>query len=155
MTEQEIHAICKKYNIQNYSINLDGSIDVDGNVVISDIVLGNVKSPNIIEKIPLKFNKVNRSFYCNHNELTSLYDCPKEVGGYFDCCYNKLTSLEGSPIKVGGRFLCFSNELTSLEGYNGNYTNLLCGNKKKLVEIDIIDRKKKNRKQKLKILEKL
>ena len=32
MTNQEIHDICKKYGIQNYTINPDGSIDVNGNV---------------------------------------------------------------------------------------------------------------------------
>jgi hypothetical protein len=30
--EQEIHDICKKYYIENYTINDDGSIDVDDNV---------------------------------------------------------------------------------------------------------------------------
>ena len=30
MTEQEIHDICKKYNIKNYTINPDGSTDVEG-----------------------------------------------------------------------------------------------------------------------------
>ena len=34
--EQKIHDICKKYNIKNYSINTDGSIDVDGNVDLSN-----------------------------------------------------------------------------------------------------------------------
>jgi hypothetical protein len=32
MTKKEIHNICKKYNIKNYSFNEDLSIDVDGNV---------------------------------------------------------------------------------------------------------------------------
>ena len=32
MEEQEIHKICKSYEIENYSINSDGSIDVDGDV---------------------------------------------------------------------------------------------------------------------------
>lgn len=31
MTEQKIHNICKVYNINNYKINSDGSIDVDKN----------------------------------------------------------------------------------------------------------------------------
>ncbi len=32
MNIQKIHNICKKYDIENYSINSDGSIDVDGDV---------------------------------------------------------------------------------------------------------------------------
>lgn len=31
-SKKDIHSICKKYGIKNYSINEDGSIDVDGNV---------------------------------------------------------------------------------------------------------------------------
>lgn len=30
-----IDKLCKKYNIKNYNINEDGSIDVDGNVDLS------------------------------------------------------------------------------------------------------------------------
>lgn len=38
MTEQEIHNICKKLKIKNYTINSDGSIDVDGDVILSGLV---------------------------------------------------------------------------------------------------------------------
>ena len=30
---EDIESICKKYNITNYTINVDGSIDVNGNVI--------------------------------------------------------------------------------------------------------------------------
>ncbi len=62
MSEQEIHNICEKYNITNYTINPDGSIDVDDGVDLSgkDLI-----------KIPLKFNKVNGWFDCSYNQLTS------------------------------------------------------------------------------------
>ena len=146
MTEQEIKDICKKYNIENYTINPDGSIDVDGIVKL--------KNKDLVE-IPLKFNKVSRSFDCSHNQLTTLEGSPKEVGGAFDCSCNNLTTLEGSPKVVGRNLLCYHNPLESLEGYNGNYKKLICQNRKKLVEIDIIDRKKKVRKQKLKLTENL
>ena len=43
MNNQEIHNICKKYNITNYSINSDGSIDVEGNV---NLVKKNLKELN-------------------------------------------------------------------------------------------------------------
>ena len=61
--DDSIESICKKYGITNYSINIDGSIDVDSDVNLSEKKL---------TKLPLKFNK---------------------VGGYFNCSYNKLTSL--------------------------------------------------------------
>ena len=76
---ESINEICKEYNIINYTINPDGSIDVNENVDLSDYNL---------TKLPLKFNKVN---------------------GFFDCGGNELTSLEGSPKEVNGSFYCFNN----------------------------------------------
>ncbi len=35
MTEQEIHSICKKYEIKDYTINMDGSIDVHNSVYLN------------------------------------------------------------------------------------------------------------------------
>ena len=29
---EDIDSICKKYGIKNYTINVDGTVDVDGNV---------------------------------------------------------------------------------------------------------------------------
>ena len=98
---------CKKYGIENYTINDDGSIDVDGDVDLNR---------NGLTKIPLKFRKVSGYFCCSYNQLTSLSGSPSEVGGEFYCYDNKLTSLEGSPEKVGGYFDCSDNQLTSLEG---------------------------------------
>ena len=105
--EQEIHDICKKYKIKNYTINTDGSIDVDGDVSISNKGL---------KSIPLKFNKVSGNFTCYGNQLCNLEGCPKEVGGWFDCSINKLTSLIGGPEFVELNYDCYKNNLTSLEG---------------------------------------
>ncbi len=105
--EQEIIEICKEYNIENYTINSDGSIDVDGNVDLSYMRL---------VKIPLKFNKITGVFVCYRNQLTSLEGCPKEVGGGFYCYGNQLTSLEGCPKEVGGGFNCSDNRITDLQG---------------------------------------
>ncbi len=128
MSEQEIHSICERYEIVNYSINPDGSIDVRGNVNLSY---------NKLRELPLKFNIVHGHFYCDNNKLTSLNKFPKFVGGdcnisynnltslkgsieyvvgYFDCSCNKLTSLKGSLLGVGYIFNCSYNQLTSLEG---------------------------------------
>ena len=106
--EEEIKKICKKYKIENYTINPDESIDVDGDVDLSHRKLS---------KIPLNFNKVSGNFWIhNNNNLTSLEGCPKEVGKWFSCSDNNLTSLEGCPKFVDGRFSCSNNKLTSLEG---------------------------------------
>ena len=102
-----VEEICKKYHITNYTINLDGSIDVDGNVNITSFEF---------PEIPITFNKVSGSFYCQSNGLTTLKGSPKYVGGSFYCQKNKLTSLSGSPESVGSLFNCGFNDLTDLKG---------------------------------------
>jgi hypothetical protein len=104
MTTEEI---CEKYYITNYSINPDGSIDVNG-----DVNLCNKK----LTELPLVFNKVSGSFDCGDNQLTSLRSCPRWVGGYFHCHTNNLTSLEFSPEYIGDGFDCSNNYLTDLTG---------------------------------------
>jgi len=105
--KDRIDKICKKYKIQNYSINSDGSIDVVGNVSLSR---------GILTEFPLVFNNVTGDFYCSGNELTTLAGGPTTVGGSFLCGYNKLTTLFGAPEKVGRNFYCSNNKLTSLVG---------------------------------------
>lgn len=95
-----------KMDIKNYTINDDLTVDVDGDVTISNKGLTN---------IPIKFNKVNGHFHCSFNKLTSLEGCPKEVNGRFTVNHNRLTSLKGCPIKVNGGFNCSNNRITSLK----------------------------------------
>lgn len=98
---QDIDSICKKY-IDNYTINPDGSVDVDGDVDLSYREL---------TKLPLKFGEVTGSFCCSDNQLTSLEGSPKYVGGDFSCGYNKLITLEGGPKEVVGDFYCYGNPI--------------------------------------------
>ena len=114
-----ISLICEKYNIKNYTVNDDGSIDVNGSVDL------HYKD---LTELPLTFNKVTGGFYCSNNRLTSLKGCPRWVGGSFYCYNNKLTSLEFSPDYVGGSFDCRYNKLTDnycdTEIGGGFYTTL-------------------------------
>ena len=114
-----ISLICEKYNITNYTINDDGSIDVNGNVDLYYMEL---------TELPLIFNKVTGWFDCGRNNLTSLKGSPVWVGGNFNCNYNRLPSLEFSPDYVGGWFSCEYNDLTDnycdTEIGGGFYTNL-------------------------------
>ena len=119
-SKRDIHSICDEYGIMNYTINPDGSIDVDGNIILSyDFERGE------LSKIPLKFAKVIGDFECDRNQLTTLKGSPRSVVGNFDCSGNQLTSLEYCPESVGGNFDCHSNQLTSLEGLSeiGGYIN--------------------------------
>ena len=102
-----INGLCSKFNITNYTINDDHTVDVDGDV--NFYIWG-------LSKIPLKFNIVTRHFDCSMNQLTTLEGSPKKVGGQFDCRGNNLTTLEGAPESVGGDFYCNNNNLTTLEG---------------------------------------
>ena len=63
----EIKHICKKYKIIDYTINPDGSIDVDDDV--------NLEYKEL-DKLPLKFNNVNGYFSCDNNQLTTLEGSP-------------------------------------------------------------------------------
>jgi hypothetical protein len=98
-----ISLICEQYNIINYTVNPDGSIDVVGDVNLSF---------NDLTELPLVFNKVTGYFDCGMNKLTTLKGCPRYVGDYFSCINNQLTSLEFSPDYVGLWFSCRFNNLT-------------------------------------------
>jgi hypothetical protein len=103
----EIDKICRKYDIKNYTINSDNSVDVDGDVDLWDKKL---------TSIPLNFNIVNGYFECSYNYLTSLKGCPIRVGDGFYCYSNKLTSLQHSPQYVeSGNFSCNRNQIESLQ----------------------------------------
>ena len=120
---ESIDSICVRYSIENYTINRDGSIDVNGDVYLYD--------KNLTE-LPVMFNTVTGHFDCSYNNLTSLEGSPKEVGRDFECHNNNLTTLSGSPKQVGGDFYCSYNMLTTLEGspervgsyFNCNYNKL-------------------------------
>lgn len=104
---ESIELNCKKYDIQNYTINSDGSVDVRGNVDLSNRKL---------TKIPLNFNRVEGDFYCAFNNLQTLEGCPKIVTGGFYCRNNQLSKLDRRPLTVEGDFYCSSNNLITLEG---------------------------------------
>jgi hypothetical protein len=103
----EIDSICRKFSITNWTLNEDGTVDVDGGVNLSH---------KRLKKLPLNFGKVSHGFACAGNNLTTLEGAPKEIGQDFDCSNNKLISLEGGPIRVGRNFHCYSNKLITLEG---------------------------------------
>lgn len=136
--------ICKKYNIRNYIINKNNTIDVNGDVSLIGFRLS---------KLPLKFNNIYGSFDCSYNYLTSLKGCPKYVKGSFYCHNNYIYTLHYIPEKIDGDLSCTNNRLTKIEyssningniyAYNNklesieNYKNIIekihCTNKKELL----------------------
>ena len=118
---EDIESICRRYRITNYTINPDGTVDVDGNVD-----LGAEPSLLISKRLPIKFGKVSGNFSCSDNQLTSLDGSPTTVGGHFYCMSNKLITLEGGPKEVGGAFFCNNNQLISLEGCPSEFNFIYC-----------------------------
>jgi len=112
-----IDDICKEYNIKNYTINQDGSIDVDGDVNIVD---------GRICVLPLIFNIVNGNFDCSNNYLTTLERSPKYVSGDFKCNANQLITLKGAPQYIGGDFVCSSNKIITLDYFPDNVGDIYC-----------------------------
>ena len=98
--EDEIHAICRDYDIENYTINPDGSIDSENHVDLSYFK---------IKKLPIKFNKVMGGFECNNNKLTTLEGSPNYVGRDFHCRNNNILTFEGAPNYIRGVFYCLYN----------------------------------------------
>lgn len=137
---KNIDAICEAYDIYDYTINNDGTVDVDGDVIISRKgldkfplrfrnIMGNFEFDNnnltSLDGAPLY---VSGDFYCIHNKLESLKGAPEIVGNGFYCGDNLLTTLEGSPKIVGGLFNCHNNKLTTLEGITKSIGgSLSCG----------------------------
>jgi hypothetical protein len=124
-TRDEVIEVCEKYEIENYTINDDLSIGVDGSVYLEKEKL---------EYLPLKFNYVSGDFHCFNNELKTLEGNPQTVGGGMNCSKNELKTLEGSPKTINGDFDCSYNKLTDLEYFPevngsviiyGNIVNLL------------------------------
>ena len=95
----EIEAWCEEMGIENYTINSQGEIDVDGSVELSRTNL---------KELPYKFGTVTGYFNIGDNRnLTSLKNCPNKVNKYFRCSYcPKLESLEGCPKVVSEIFYC-------------------------------------------------
>ncbi len=98
----------------NYTIHPDGTVDVVGTVDLRKKGL---------RKLPLKFGKIEGTFSCSCNSLTSLEGAPHTVWKDFDCSRNKLTTLKGAPTKVGELFFAYQNELFTLEGLTENTIN--------------------------------
>jgi len=117
---EDIHEICDKYGIKNYTINPDGSIDVHESVYLSKLNL---------KKLPLKFNKVNGWFSCSRNKLKTLEGFPIEINNGLQLNINELTSFKYSPKIIRGVFSCEWNNIKSFEYfpiYVGGFGGFYC-----------------------------
>lgn len=111
-----IDKICSYYGIKNYTINPNGSIDVNGDVSLYGKEL---------TQLPICFNTVTGIFNCSYNFLTTLKGSPIKVGGDFNCIRNKLTNLMYGPKEVGGDYFTIYNKITEFNHYPNSIGNLL------------------------------
>jgi len=93
MYKRGIKSFCENHDI-NYVMNPDYTVDVKGNVRLSN------KS---LKRIPFKFNLV-KFFDCSNNNLISLEGSPNITTGGFWCNNNNLTSLKGAPNTILSSF---------------------------------------------------
>lgn len=107
-TKESIAEWLDKYEIVNYTINADLTVDVAGDVSLNNNYF--------VGRLPLNFGVVSGYFSCYENYLTSLAGCPEKVGDYFNCGKNRLWNLRGCPKYIGDYFSCDNNDLTSLVG---------------------------------------
>lgn len=115
--DEEIKQICKKHRINDYVINEDGSVDV-----IGDLNLSNSR----LTEIPLKFRIVSGSFNISNNNLMSLKNSPIRVGRDFNADSNNLESLEFSPQEVNGSYSVSHNKLKTLKGTPPIVKDFIC-----------------------------
>ena len=95
----DVEAWCEEMGIEDYTINSQGEIDVDGGVFLNG---------KDFKELPYKFGTVTDYFKISYNSnLISLKNCPYHVGTSFDIdgC-SQLSSLEGCPKKVDYNFWC-------------------------------------------------
>ena len=115
-TLKNIKQICLEHKIEDYTINSDGSIDVDGNVDLS--------SRNL-SILPIKFKRIMGDFHIQNNQLATLYGSPIAIGRNFNCFNNQLTNFTNGPKWVGGDLYAYNNKLAILKGspheVAGNY----------------------------------
>ena len=96
----DMEAWCEEMGIKRYTINSQGEIDVNTNVMLYK---------KDLKELPYKFGTTTGYFDIGSNpNLTSLKNCPNKIGNYFSCsgCH-KLESLEGCPNYVEWNFYCY------------------------------------------------
>lgn len=98
---------CNSYNIENFVINRNGVVDVDGSVNIQGL-----KS----ERIPISFGIVTGDFNCNDSKsLIDLEGSPKIVGGSFYCISSELNTIKGCPENIGNNFALSINNIKKID----------------------------------------
>lgn len=123
--KKEIKAWLDIKRIENYQINDDLTVDVNGDVYLAGEELS---------ILPIQFREVMGYFNIENNKLKSLKGCPKIVHKGFFCGHNKLKSLEYVPICES--LHCDYNELTNLDYLPVSHINTLNAHHNKITQLE-------------------
>jgi hypothetical protein len=115
-TKEEIQSWLEEMKIENYTINDDLTVDVNG-----DVFLGRKK----LNSIPIQFGTINGSMSIWDNHLVSLKGCPSKITESFDCSHNKLKSFEYCPIEIGAYFVFYANQISTFDFFPNSVGSLV------------------------------
>lgn len=117
-SNESIEELCQKFGVENYTINSDGTVDVQGGLSIMKTAGDTFyfSDEDFADKLPIKFGVIRGTMIIANNGLKTLEGCPSDVDGNFFCNSNELQSLVGGPIEVKGDYECSYNQLVSLDG---------------------------------------
>lgn len=102
-------------NRGTYTINQDGTVDIDGDCFINPCW-------HICKTIPVRLGHVKGSCYYDGDSMVEdLSGSPRRIDGDFRCKNIGLKTLNGAPDYVGCRFEIVGKEITSLAGLTGRY----------------------------------
>jgi hypothetical protein len=110
---ENIKAWCESLEITNYTINSDGSVDIQGDISIDSETMDNQL------QFPIKLNIVDGNMIIQNAGITSLINMPHTVNGNFQASNCDLISLEGCPKIIKGDFDFTNNSVSSF--WVGNY----------------------------------
>lgn len=127
MKKEQIVDLLIQWGIENYTVNDDLTVDVDGDVSLQQAF--EIKKSR---EFVFQWGVIKGNFSCARCLLISLEGAPREVHGNFDCSGNKFILLDHSPEIVKGDYLCYNNKsLRSLQGctrkIGGNFDISNCG----------------------------
>ncbi len=124
INKELIELFCEEFNIKNYYINENYSINVYQNVVLDNF---------IGDELPIKFNKVIGYFSCNKSNIKSFKNFPNFIEENIYLQGNIIENFHGFPKKVKGRIFLWGSTIKSLDGYNGSVKRLNIEDKEKLI----------------------
>ncbi len=124
INKELIELFCEEFNIKNYYINDDYSINVYQNVVLDNF---------IGDELPIKFNKVIGYFSCNKSNIKSFKNFPNFIEENIYLQGNIIENFHGFPKKVKGRIFLWGSTIKSLDGYNCSLKTLFCDYKEKII----------------------